>query len=219
MTPSSEENLPPELELTLAHTGAPYRDALRIFFDFDRRLGRIVAGTNEPMLGQMRLAWWRDTLSRAVEDRPSGDAVLDAIGRHWRGHEAALIGLVDGWEHLLGEPPLKDDDARKFAAGRSAAMRAVFKGNEALWDGCCANEAARQWALADLAVNVSLEEEREMLIGIGLEKSDRSTMPSPLKGIAVLGALAVRSLENGARPLMEGRAASLVALRAAFFGR
>lgn len=167
MTPPSEENLPPELELTLAHTKAPYRDALRIFFDFDRRLARIVAGTNEPMLGQMRLAWWRETLLKPVKDRPSGDAVLDAVGSSWAGREAALIELVDGWEHLLTESALTQEGASRFAAGRTAAMRAAFEDKGSLWDQCDAGAAAWHWALADLAVNVSLDEERELLVGMG----------------------------------------------------
>jgi phytoene synthase len=32
------------------------------------------------MLGQMRLAWWREALGKPLADRPRGDEVLDAVG-------------------------------------------------------------------------------------------------------------------------------------------
>lgn len=220
MTPPSTDILQPEIQLALAHTSLDYREALRIFFDLDLRLGRILAGTTEPMLGQMRLAWWRETLSNPVTERPNGDEVLDAIGVHWVGREAALIELVDGWEELLPEPPLGEEHARKFAQGRIAAIEAAFGDKAGIWDKESTGALAWHWALADLVTSVSQPEEREMLIALALEQQKPEKRQSaPFKGIAVLGALALRSLENGGRPLMEGRGASVTALRAAILGR
>lgn len=220
MKPSQDEILPPELQLALAHTPVINRSALRIFFDFDLRLARIISGTSEPMLGQMRLAWWRDTLAKPVAERPEGDVVLDAIGKHWTGREPQLIKLVDGWEHLLAEAPLGEENARFFAEGRVAALQGVFGEDANKWDDVGAAVPAWHWALADLARHVSIDEEREMLVRIGREKSaNPRRLPSPFRGVAVLGALALRSLKKGGRPLMDGRGASITALRAAIFGR
>ena len=168
------------------------------------------------MLGQMRLAWWRETLAKPVAQRPSGDAVLDSIGEHFAGREAVLLPLIDGWEHLLAEPPLGRDDALAFAKGRADALVAVLK--EA--SDSSGKAAAQRWAIADLASKVSQEEERAMLTQLGLElKGPQAHLPSSMKGLAVLAALSERSLKSGGRPLMEGRGASITALRAAFFGR
>lgn len=220
MTALSTDILQPEIQLALAHTSPDYREALRIFFDLDLRLGRILAGTTEPMLGQMRLAWWRETLAKPANERPTGDIVLDAIGLHWAGREAALIELVDGWEELLAEPPLGEEHARKFAQGRVAAMKAAFGDKADSWDENSTQVLAWHWALADLVTSVSQPEEREMLVALALEKhKPAARQGAPFKGMAVLGALALRSLENGGRPLMEGRGASVTALRAAIFGR
>jgi len=184
------------------------------------RLGRILAGTTEPMLGQMRLAWWRETLSKPIGERPTGDEVLDAVGVHWAGRETALIQLVDGWEQLLAEPRLGDEHARQFAQGRVEAMKAAFSDKADAWDGRGAQIPAWHWALADLATSVSQPKEREMLVALGMDQQRPSKkLNSPFKGIALLGALALRSLEKGGRPLMEGRGASITALRAAIFGR
>lgn len=213
------EILAPEIELALAYTRPIHRPALRTFFELDLRLSRILAGTNEPMLGQMRLAWWRETLSKPIHDRPSGDAVLDAISEHWKGREDQLVKLIDGWENLLAEPPLGSDHARAFALGRAGAMGGAFLDEEKQWNQSGASTMAWHWALADLAANVSLEEEREMLVGLASEKANDNRLNSPFKGIAVLGALSLRSLMKGGLPLMEGRGASITAIRAAFFGR
>lgn len=216
MASQTQEILPAEIELALAHTKVADRAALRIFFDLDARLGRIVAGTNEAMLGQMRLAWWRETLQKPVDERPSGDLMLDAIGGEFAGRETLLLPLVDGWEHLLAEPPLREEDARAFAKGRADAMLGVFGSGSNL----TGHTEAQVWALADLASNVSLDEERAMLVKLGLERGGPAQrLPSAMKGLAVLSALSLRSLKKGGRPLMEGRGASLTALRAAFFGR
>ena len=219
MTPFADDNLPPELLLALSHTQVSYRPALRIFFELDLRFARILSGTSEPMLGQMRLAWWRDTLSKPVSERPTGDAVLDAIAQHWVGREGALIELANGWEHLLAEPPLNEAHATSFANGRIAGLKGVFEDQRHAWERFGAEAAAWHWAIADLATKVSLAEEREMLVKLALEKPKARAARMPFKGLAVLEALALRSLHNGGRPLMEGRGAALVALRAAFFGR
>lgn len=215
MSSDLAETLSPEVELAIAHTPAKLRPALSIIFEFDARLARIVAATSEPMLGQMRLAWWRDMLGQDVADRPTGDVVLDGIGQHWRGREAALVKLVDGWEHLLAPPPLGEDDARAFAEGRRGALSAVFEGDiEAV------GRAASRWALADLAAKVSLDEERAMLVRLGREDARRlPRLPREARGLAVLGSLAKRALDRGGRPLMEGRGAAITAARAAILGR
>ena len=55
---------------------------------------------------------------------------------------------------------------------------------------------------------------------MGLERGGPNTaLPVSAKGLAVLGALGLRALKRGGRPLMEGRGAALVALRAAMLGR
>ena len=167
------------------------------------------------MLGQMRLAWWRDTLAQNPQDWPAGDAVLDAIRQHWQGREAALVKLVNGWEHMLAPPPLGEEDARAFAEGRRDALQAVF-GDAAATVG----DAARRWALADLAAKVSLDEERTMLVRLGLDAvPSEPRLPKQARGLAVLSALAKRALDRGGRPLMEGRGAAITAVRAAIIGR
>jgi phytoene synthase len=213
----SPDILLPEARLALAWSPPKVRAPLSIALQLDRRLARIVSRTNEPMLGQMRLAWWRDALSTPPAARPRGDAVLDAIGAHWHGREAALATMVDGWEVLVTAERLCPADIAAFAAGRSAFFATL---NEDTADGNAERAAAAgwRWALADAAAGISDPAERAALVEAGLaHRGEGGRMPRALRGLAVLDALALRALRRGGRPLMEGRGAPLAAMRAAIF--
>jgi 15-cis-phytoene synthase len=217
MQSGDPDTLPPEAELALAWTPSTFRPALDMALRLDRRLARIVARTTEPMLGQMRLAWWREALGKPAGDRPRGDAVLDGLGQHWAGREAALIALIDGWEVLVSADALGPDAIAAFGMGRGAFFGALTaEGVSAARDQVAA--AAFRWAVADAATAVSDPEERAQLIAGGTARSDDAgRLPRDLRGLAVLDALARRSLRRGGLPLMDGRGASLTALRAAIF--
>lgn len=173
--------------------------------------------TSEPMLGQMRLAWWRDALGKPVAERPRGDAVLDAIGAHWAGREAALVQMVDGWEVLVTAERMDAAEATAFATGRGAFFAALASRSSAEVRQRCA-VAGFRWALADVVTGISDESECAVLIAEGLaQKTQSARLPADLRALAVLEALALRALRRGGRPLMEGRGASLTAFRAAIF--
>lgn len=219
MSPSDLEILPDEQRLALAHTPAPLRLTMRVYFALDRRLSQLVGKTTEPMLGQMRLAWWRDMLAKPEDQRPNGDAVLDVIGAHWKGRAHALIPLVDAWEILVAEDELTDDLILKFGRGRGDPLVAHF----CELDADLVNpvsEAAAMWALSDAASHIADDEERARFVGVAKPLANKIvTLPHPLRGLAVLRALSLRALEAGGAPLMQGRSAALVAFRAGLFGR
>jgi len=76
--------------------------------------------------------------------------------------------------------------------------------------------AAYRWAIADAAARVSDAGERAALIAAGIAYLTTSgRLPRGLRGLAVLDALSKRALRRGGRPLMEGRGAPLVAMKAA----
>lgn len=212
-----DEPLPPEGELALAHTAAALRAPMRIALALDQRLGRIAGQTSEVMLGQMRLAWWRDMLKASPADRPQGDAVLDAIGAHWKGREEALGEVVDAWEILVASESMEREAISAFARGRAAPFAALAGEGEAA---ARAQVAGMRWALADAAGKLSDESERARFLEVGLEdRSAGQSLPRALRGLAVLEALALRAMKRGGRPLMEGRGAALTAMRAAILGR
>ena len=217
MDAANDDHLPPEAELAIAWSTPKVRAALTTALQLDRRLARIVARTTEPMLGQMRLAWWREALGKPVAERPRGDRVLDAIGRDWAGREAALVAMVDGWEVLVTAEAIGIEEARVLGTGRGAFFAALDQRDDRAGQDRLA-AAGYRWALADAAAAVSRAGERDTLVSVGLARAHLGgSLPRDLRGLAVLEALALRALKRGGQPLMAGRGASLTALRAAIF--
>jgi phytoene synthase len=212
----TSDPLPPEAELALAWSTPKVRGPLSIALQLDRRLARIVTRTQELMLGQMRLAWWREALGKPATERPQGDVVLDAIGHHWAGREAALIAMVDGWEVLLTADPLDGPAIASFGKQRGAFFGALVDDHLEPRAREHIDAAAYHWAIADTAARVSDPAERAALIAAGAASpSTGGRLPKALRGLAVLDALSLRALRRGGRPLMEGRGAPLAAFKAA----
>jgi len=211
--------LPPEQRMAIAHSHASLRLKMSAWFALDRRLGQLVAKSSEPMLGQMRLAWWREALGRSVSERPSGDVTLDAVSLHWAGAEAPLLKLVEAWEEFLVADRLTSELAARFCIGRAEPARHLAE-NYGADAGERVHAAAVRWAAGDAAAHVRDDSEREALIAAGIGQATKAgRIPEDLRGLAVLEALALRSMKRGGRPLMEGRGAALVALRVGLLGR
>lgn len=217
MNDDAADTLSPEAELALAWSREKVRGPLTMALQLDRRLARIVARTTEPMLGQMRLAWWREALGKPPGERPRGDAVLDGLGLHWAGREAALVQMVDAWEVLVTAQSLGTAEAGMLGEGRGAFFAALAPESTAA-EAARLAAAGRAWALADAAAGVSDPAERGVLVAAGLARADDlGRFPRGLRGLAVLEALALRALRRGGEPLMAGRGAALAALAGAIF--
>lgn len=219
MTLSETQHLPIEQRLALAYTPPDFRDRLASYLLLDHRLGQIVANTTEALLGQMRLAWWRETLALPVGERPAGDQVLEALGVHWAGAEAPLVWTINAWEELLVAEDFSSDWISGFARKRAAPLMVLFEAADGPLQ-TRIEQAAAQWAIADAAAHLSDSAERAVFVELGLSLSaSPARLRKSRRGLAVLSALALRSLKHGGRPLMEGRGAALVALRAGLIGR
>ena len=114
-------DLPIERRLALAYAPARTRELWLGLFVFDQRLGAVVAGQREPVLAQIKLAWWREELAKLAPLRARGEPVL-ALLDAWGDHAAGLAPLVDSWEMLLGDTALTAAVAEQIAAQRGAAL-------------------------------------------------------------------------------------------------
>ena len=205
--------------LAVEYCAKEFRPALIALFAFDARLGQIASKTTEPALGQMRLAWWRDMLSQPIDDRPKGDVVLEALSQHWAGYESSLIESVDAWEILIASETLTDDEVDSFANGRVTPLAKI---------GAQISEQTKEkaislalpWALADIVPRVSDARERNIILENARGKLiENCRIAKTLRGLAVLHALARRSLMREGRPMIEGRGAALTALRVGLIGK
>src|SRR5688572_17514665 len=164
-------DLPPPQRLALSYASARARPATLAAFALDARLAAILRGRREPIAAQLRLAWWRDMLARPAAEWPRTEPVLDAL-RGWR-DPSGLSELAVGWEALLAEA-LTPAAIAEFVAGREAAAACLARelGVAAVED---AERAARVWALADLAANISDGAEKALVVDYG-----RNLEPPPL---------------------------------------
>ena len=213
------DECPEVSRIALASAGSR-RDIWLAAFALDGRIGRMVLGASEPMLGQMRLAWWRDQLGAPASARPQGDLLLDLIGRTWADNELPLLALVDGWEALLGERPFGAADMQRFIDGRAGVARGLAARLGAANAEVRAEAAGRIWARADLAAYASEDGERDRVLD--QERSAaraEGQLPAALRPLAVIEGLARRSLRAGGGPMLGDRLSPLVALRLGLFGR
>lgn len=208
------EDLPPPQRFALTYAPPRSRAATLALLALDARLAAILRARREPIAAQLRLAWWRDTLARPAAEWPRGEPVLDAL-RGWR-DPSGLAELAQGWEALLAET-LTPETVAEFAAGRGHAF-ACLACELGVGPVERAEEAARIWALADLAANLSGEQERALVVehGRGLAPPP---LPPSLRPLAVLAGLGALALRKGGAPLLSGPGSALLALRIGLAGR
>lgn len=191
----------PERALALAYARAGDRAGLAALWAFDERLGDLVRTTREPMIGAIRLAWWREAIQRltdqGVTDEPLLAALRDALVARGIGM-AELIALVDGWEILLGELPLDEVALADFAHQRGETLWKVGAG---LLGQPCPADLARAgggWALADLAYHIRDTATAQRAIRMAQGRLDtRSRWPGALRPLGMLVMLARRDVGTG----------------------
>ena len=212
--------LPPAQVLAVNYAFGDVKPILLAFLQFDWRMAQFVSQVKEPIVAQLRIAWWRDELAKRIEDRPHGDPILDALSELWSGEEAALISLANGWEALLAEPPLPNNAADEFVTGRADCFAAIARLTGFAPQDAIARKCGLRWAFADLASRISDDEERVFIV----EKASKlncykPSLPRQLRCLKILDALAARAINRGGGPLMSGRADLLVVMRLGLFGR
>jgi phytoene synthase len=83
----------------------------------DMELESVVAGTTEPMIGEIRLAWWREALQGLDAGRVPAQPLLQLIAAEVLPSGVtgvALAGLEDRWAGLIGA---EDVPEAHFAGG------------------------------------------------------------------------------------------------------
>ena len=146
----------PERLLAFSYAPRERRAALAALFALDDALGRVLRTTREPMVGQMRLAWWREALERLDRGQVPAEPVLQALAAAVLPlgvTGAALAALIDGWEPLLGTIDAAAIDAHARLRGGGMFAQAGLALGAAPDDPFVA--AGKGWALADLAGHLS----------------------------------------------------------------
>ena len=157
--------------LACLYAPASARPGLIALMALDLELAQLVVTTTEPMLGEIRLAWWRERLEELDAGKVPAQPLLAALKAHVlpavRGAE--LAGLEDRWIDMLGHDGVTQ--AHVAGGGTLFALAARLLGG----DVAEADALGRAWVLG------------EALAG---------RTPGPLRPLRALAALALRDAQR-----------------------
>ncbi|CAN5294634.1 hypothetical protein BH09PSE3_BH09PSE3_07850 [soil metagenome] len=178
----------PERLLALNYVPKTLRSAVSAFWQLDETLGKIIAGTTEPMIGQMRLTWWFDRLTALDVGNVPAEPLLQTLADRVLPHDVTgseMAALVEGWEALLEPLPLSEAELSLFAEKRGGTLFAL---STRLMGGKTDPKTGGEvWALVDFASRCSDPETAERAIAMALTRSAvdssavDSSAPKPLR--------------------------------------
>lgn len=176
--------LPPPLRLAVAYAPARVRGAWAALLLLDHRLSRAVAGASEPLLAQVKLAWWRDRMRTPASQWPQGEPLLAALAR-FDGERPALEALVDAWEGLIdGEAAVNETD--RLAQARAGAVAALARISDCPANGGAIEVLARRWTVPDAAQAETVRLPRALRPLVILANLPRSSDAGPLAMLRIV---------------------------------
>lgn len=207
----------PPLRLALAYSNARARPHWAALMQLDARFARIVAQTNEPALAQIKLAWWRETFARPIEEWPQGEPLLARLSA-WGVARDTLAALADGWEAMIGERPLPAASLAALSDARAWAMVGLGRVVSSRTDRRIIQRAAYRWSLADIAIHQGDAEERSRAMAL-LAAADgvEGRVDKAMRPLTVIQAMAERAA-SATRPI-GGAGDFFSAIRAGLTGR
>jgi phytoene synthase len=184
--------LDPERRLALAYVPAAARPGIEALWRLDASFAAILATGTQPLISQMRLAWWREALERLDSAPPPAEPVLQALATHVlpRVSGAELAAMEEGWLLLLCEGALTGAELATYADRRGGllfAYSARLLGDTAF----PVARAGALWALADLARHSRRDEQTKTF-----PPESQVKWPHRLRPLGMLAVLARRDLER-----------------------
>jgi 15-cis-phytoene synthase len=149
--------LSPPSRLALAYAKGPACPFLELVLTLDNKLAAIVGNGKEPLIGQMRMAWWSDVITKPAEQRPQGEPLLarltaldatpigDAV-------QAAMLQLVEAWDMLLANAAWTPDVLHAHAQAKAKAIFGGYAGIMGVGepDAKACRDAGEYWAYSGL---------------------------------------------------------------------
>ncbi len=112
--------------LSVLFAPADYREDLFALYAFNLELSKIRETVSEPLIGRMRLQFWRDAVPQMVDGAPPSHYVAEALAGAVKMHglsAAYLNEIIDTRETDLDDIPPKDLDAViGYAEGTSSSL-------------------------------------------------------------------------------------------------
>ncbi|HZG08409.1 MAG TPA: squalene/phytoene synthase family protein [Allosphingosinicella sp.] len=195
--------------LALSYVRSSVRPALEALWRLDAALGAVLTSGREPLISQIKLAWWRDALEALDTGSTPFEPALQAVAAHLlprRISGSELAPMPEGWTLLLTPDPMSADELSTYGARRGAVL---FKASAKLLAGeehsqlAAAGEA---WALIDLARHSGSEADAQAALEAARARLSPHRWPRRLRPLGMLAVLAARDAEP-ARPRWEEQGA------------
>ncbi len=215
MTP---DPLPLPIPLLIAHAPAAARRWHEAVWRYDQALAATLRSARDPMLGAIRIAWWREAVEAPPEAPDSGEPIVRALRALRRSDAtASLVAMADGWDALY------DADTAEgllgYASGRGGGLFAALAGRPL---DTAEQRAGEGWALWDLAAHSSSDDLADRALALAAERMPerRSLAWEGSDGpLAILTALARPDVAARRRPRAFGWSGYARLWRAALLGR
>ncbi len=148
----------PPKRLALAYAAPEIRDLFGVMLALDERLGDIIRRATEPLIGQMRLAWWNDVMAKPAGERPLGEPLVAAISALESNVDGEAIkrrahDLIASWNLLLAHEIWSKEILIEHASRKSTALfePMLISGGVSDLQKSNATALGAAWALNDLA--------------------------------------------------------------------
>lgn len=151
MTTDAVLELAPPAQLAIAYAPLNIRSAFALLLQIDNRFAEILRNAREPMIAQIKMAWWREAFASPAEARPKGEPLLHALNEVGEYIPlSALEALAAAWEHLLGNERFSQELVDAHAELRAEAIFLTYAG----WMGTVQDmrPIGRIWALEALRI-------------------------------------------------------------------
>ena len=191
------------------------RPALWALLGFNHEIARVREIVSQPILGQIRLQWWRDTIDEIYQGKPvRRHEVATPLAEAARGHgisRTLLDRMIDARERdLIGEPPADLAALENFLADTAGAL---LQAQAAVLSGADGGEAARHvgiaWGLVGLMRSVPFHAPAGLRY-IPTDLAEAAGLTEP----ALFGGRPSAALGAALRPLGEAAGRHLGAARA-----
>lgn len=142
------------------------RAAVTALWELAARLTKLLIEAREPLIGQIKLAWWRDMMAMLASDPaalPKGEPLLAELQATWAG-QGGLDALVDAAEAMLLAETA--DDRRSASTSFGMRLFALSGGDPA---------GGKRWGLLwGAGVEASEPEARRLLTDAKVDAPPRS---------------------------------------------
>jgi 15-cis-phytoene synthase len=207
---SAITSLTPPNKLALAYARGDSRDVLVLLLAYDSRLAAIISNGKEPLIGQMRLAWWRDVIAKPASSRPTGEPLLAALSTLAPSIAEqvgqAMLQLTDAWGALLAEDIWSAEVLDRHASDKADAVFTHFADvvMPGRYDLQVVQAAGSYWTMATLLEQCRTEPHYDAVSAQLAAMQPVYRMPRALRPLSVLAFAALQDQQSRASNTQNG---------------